>query len=345
MYCKISQIIPIPAKIIPPRDNMRMILDGCFNYGIIVGPEMADINTLEGGVELSDPQEVSRIDKLIKDISSPSGYFERILVEANGSVLEGQHRLEAARKLGWPQVPILRVADFSQIYNVMAMEQSAMNIGKLNHDRAFYLVREAIECIQKSGSPQKALADYEMSPDLQLAWEAVMQSAMTTKKTSSWYVRYKIASKKQVVPEEDLGIIREFNSIEVHVENQAGTDRVGVNDKGVEWRTKMKYDYGFVYGIKGSDGDALDVYLGPDQDARKVYVVHQSIPETGEYDEDKCMLGFSSPGKAKEVYLDHYDSEEFFGSMTEVSFADFKKIVENGDRQKINWKKRGKKIR
>lgn len=163
----------------------------------------------------------------------------------------------------------------------------------------------------------------------------------------SWYETFKIETllKSAEVPECELGMKRDFAGMEVQVENPAGTERVGVNKKGVEWRTKMKYDYGFIYCVKGVDGDALDVYLGPNHKAKEVYVVHQVDPDSGEYDEDKCMLGFDSPGRAKEVYLDHYDRDDYFGSMTAVPFEKFKKIVENGEREVVNWKRRGKKVR
>lgn len=159
--------------------------------------------------------------------------------------------------------------------------------------------------------------------------------------TSTWYFRYKMSQ----VPEEDLGMIRDFAGLEVHVENPAGTERVGVGKDGKEWRTKMKYDYGFICSVKGTDGDALDVYLGPDQEAANVYIVHQVDPDSGEYDEDKCMLGMDNPARAKEEYLEHYDSPDFFGSMSVIPFEEFKKLVENGDKEKINWKRKGKKVR
>lgn len=181
-WYKVSQFGSIPTKIIPPRENINKILSGCFNYGVIIGPQMANTNELTGGVELSDPEESARVDNLVKAISSPGGYFERILVSADGDVIEGQHRFEAAKKMGWPQIPIFRVADFSHIYNTDAMHRAAMNVGKMNHDRAFYLVRQAIDTIQKAGSPEKALSMYQMPPELEPAWQAVMQAAISSKR-------------------------------------------------------------------------------------------------------------------------------------------------------------------
>jgi len=89
----------------------------------------------------------------------------------------------------------------------------------------------------------------------------------------------------------------------------------------------MKYDYGFISSIEGEDGEGLDTYLGPNQEAEKVYVVHQNDPDTGEYDEDKIMLGFDSEKQAKEAYLAHFDNPDFLGSITEKTFKEFENIV------------------
>lgn len=120
---------------------------------------------------------------------------------------------------------------------------------------------------------------------------------------------------------------RTFNGLDVLVENVAGTWRVG---KG--WKTQMKYDYGELPGTSGSDGDPVDVYLGPNEDAENVYVVHQlhgAGPKKGQYDEDKVMLGFSTLTSARKAYLDHYDDigPEILGSITEMPFSRFKKMV------------------
>lgn len=133
--------------------------------------------------------------------------------------------------------------------------------------------------------------------------------------------------------EADLGMKRLIcDDIIVNVENQAGTIRMGTGKDGKEWRTKMKYDYGFIHCVKGADDEGLDVYIGSDQKAKFVYVIHQNDPQTGEYDEDKCMVCFPDEKEAKEAYLDHYDSPKYFGSMDTMKMADFKDIVKSGKR-------------
>lgn len=112
--------------------------------------------------------------------------------------------------------------------------------------------------------------------------------------------------------------------ITIHVENKPGDVREG---KG--WKTLMKLPYGEILGSKGTDGDKLDVYVGP-WEAENVYVIHQNFisgPRAGKYDEDKVMLGFESPEQAKAAYLAHYSNPRFFRSITTMAFPLFKKAI------------------
>lgn len=160
----------------------------------------------------------------------------------------------------------------------------------------------------------------------------------------NWYKDslYRIAG---AIAEEDLGMRREFGGLVVNVERAAGTDRYGVNKEGKEWRTRMEYDYGFIASAKGEDGEGLDVYLGPNDKADDVFIVHQNNPKSGEFDEDKCMLGFATAAKAKKAYLQHFDSPKFFGGMSKIPFDEFKDIIDNKKTGKVKWKKKAKKVR
>lgn len=111
-----------------------------------------------------------------------------------------------------------------------------------------------------------------------------------------------------------------WQGLEIAIENPAGSVREG---KG--WRTKMKYDYGYVCRSEAVDGDEVDVYLGPELDtAPTVYVVHQrKYGDWKRYDEDKCMLGFPSEAAARAAYLEHYDDPRFLGPITAMPIAEF----------------------
>ena len=68
-------------------------------------------------------------------------------------------------------------------------------------------------------------------------------------------------------------------------------------------------------------------YIGDNENAKNVYIIHQNDPVTNKYDEDKCMLGFDSLESAKAAYLKQYDRPGFLGSITTMSIDEFKDYV------------------
>ena len=120
---------------------------------------------------------------------------------------------------------------------------------------------------------------------------------------------------------------RKFSGLDISIENKKGSVRRGTDDNGHQWAIKMKYDYGYIRGTEGVDGDHVDCYLGDNENATKVYIVHQNNPDTHKYDEDKCMLGFDNLKQAKQAYLSQYDRKGFLGDITIVPFHIFKEKV------------------
>lgn len=109
-----------------------------------------------------------------------------------------------------------------------------------------------------------------------------------------------------------------FAGLNVAIENPTGSVRSGDG-----WSVKMSNDYGYIVGSIGVDGDAVDVFLGPNEFAPKVHVVHTQ----GDDQEDKVMLGFDSAADAKAAFESNYSHRGFFGSMDSLSLADFTRKI------------------
>lgn len=119
-----------------------------------------------------------------------------------------------------------------------------------------------------------------------------------------------------------------FQGMDISIENRKGSTRSGVARDGTKWSQKMPFDYGYIRRSLGTDGDHVDCFIGPDEKAKKVYIVHINHPDTGKYDEDKCMIGFSSRKAAMQAFNAAYDRpEKFYRSMTVMSVLDFKTKV------------------
>jgi len=112
--------------------------------------------------------------------------------------------------------------------------------------------------------------------------------------------------------------------MDISIENIKGSTRSGVDKDNHTWKVVMKFSYGYIRGTIGCDGEQLDCYLGPNLESEKVFIVNQNDPVTGEFDEQKVMLGFDTQAEAKEAYLGQYDRPGFFGSMDEMSIDEFK---------------------
>lgn len=118
-----------------------------------------------------------------------------------------------------------------------------------------------------------------------------------------------------------------FAGLKISIENRKGSIRRGIDSDGHKWAIKMKYDYGYIRETEGVDGDHVDCYLGDNENARNVYIIHQKIPGTDTYDEDKCMLGFNTLEEAKRAYFSQYDKSGFFGGVDTVPIEVFKEKV------------------
>lgn len=118
----------------------------------------------------------------------------------------------------------------------------------------------------------------------------------------------------------------------IKIEYRKGSTRTGTGKDGKKWSRLMHADYGHIKKTKGSDGEELDVYVGPHDGSTTVYAIDQrKAPEFKKHDEQKFMLGFLTADDAKKTYLKHYPSPKFFGGMTTMSLDDFKaKVLDEG---------------
>lgn len=121
----------------------------------------------------------------------------------------------------------------------------------------------------------------------------------------------------------------DFNGLQVSIETGRSRVREWYNPHdGSQGMSRMRIPYGYIKGTLGTDGDHVDVFVGPDHSAQNVYVIHaMKAPDFTEYDEDKCMLGCRDAEEAQRYFFASYSDPKFYGGMSIWPFEEFKAHV------------------
>ena len=116
-----------------------------------------------------------------------------------------------------------------------------------------------------------------------------------------------------------------WNGLKFGVEYRPGDIRF----KGSKHERKLKSGYGHIRGYKGNDKEALDCYLAPgffdgSPITKNMFLVEQLKADTGEFDEEKILIGYDSLDHAKECYLTEM-SPDHFGGIKPISLVEIDK--------------------
>ncbi len=117
--------------------------------------------------------------------------------------------------------------------------------------------------------------------------------------------------------------------LEIAIENPQGSTRSGKSKDGDAWSNTMQADYGFIRNTLGADGDEVDVFIGPDLQSDKAFVIAQ-VGKEGEFDEYKTLLGFTSEADARSAYMSSYGPGwDGLGSIRTMSIDELKAWLES----------------
>lgn len=119
-----------------------------------------------------------------------------------------------------------------------------------------------------------------------------------------------------------------YQGIPISIENRAGSVRSGTDPDGNKWETRMQFAYGKIPYAVGSDGESLDVFIGPNPVCDKVFIIPIRKKGTKQYDEDKVFLGFETRQAVWDAFRKYYDNaNQFYSPMIEIPFNHFANYV------------------
>lgn len=124
-----------------------------------------------------------------------------------------------------------------------------------------------------------------------------------------------------------------IQNLKVAIENPRGSERSGTDPSGKKWSVEMKHHYGYIKKTEGADGEHIDVFVGPNPESEKVFIVDQ-VNADGSFDEHKVMMGFTAKMKARHGYRSNYTKNWKVGPITEMNASEFKSWLKGGDTTK-----------
>jgi len=114
--------------------------------------------------------------------------------------------------------------------------------------------------------------------------------------------------------------------------------RYGKDRDGSRWHVRMPADYGYIKGSKPErDDESVDVYLGDDSHKATdlpVWVIDQVHAHNGQFDENKCMIGFPNAMTARKTYDAGFSDgkgPQRTGAVTRMTWDEFRWWVKNGN--------------
>lgn len=171
-----AKIAPLKAlqDIRPSTDDVYAVMNANTTAGKVTGNKMLPIDKLSGGITAA-ADDARRVDQLVKEMSAPEGYVSRLIVDDAGNVIEGQHRLEALRRLGVPEVPVTQYVDLERAVPFLEMRDAAASQG-VHPDQANQIAKNLAEIYADEGGDMAEVLQYSAPKGFEKAWGAALNT-------------------------------------------------------------------------------------------------------------------------------------------------------------------------
>lgn len=137
--------------------------------------------------------------------------------------------------------------------------------------------------------------------------------------------------RKKAADEDGAGEPSHIHGLDIVIETPKGGVR-----SGKDWKQIMPYDYGYIRGVKGADGDSLDCAVGPNPRSNWVYVFDQRhLPPRLGFDEHKVFFGYDSQRQALDAFRrGHHRASDVCMDFTPMHIDEFHRWMRTADLSK-----------
>lgn len=163
-----SKTIPVTAA----PDDVYEVIESNFEFGIVGEAKLVPITELNGGVHLNDKSERKRVNQLKAAMMGIEGYCARLIVDQNGNVIEGQHRLSALQELGSKMAPVQIIIDLAANIDVLALETVIQKAQPMHSDHLHQIISQILRLVHDEGSAETVKNEYCPPRGFDAGWNA-----------------------------------------------------------------------------------------------------------------------------------------------------------------------------
>lgn len=133
-----------------------------------------------GGVRINDPNERKRIDNLKKEILK-NKFISRVIVDSDNNIIEGQHRYEAMKELGFDFIPVVKLFGIDDYIN-SKMIYKLLDKYKIHSDYKNQIINMVAEIIANENGNYLELKNYEPPKGYENIWNDIVNFIIENQK-------------------------------------------------------------------------------------------------------------------------------------------------------------------
>lgn len=157
----------------PSSDIVRRAAESTYEGATSIKREEVDADSLQGYMSTSRGDR-RRVEELKRDLQSPEAYFERLIIDGEGNVVEGAHRLNAIRELGIKRVPVVRISQASDaLPDAKSVRDELARRVSLHPEQVRQVVDHAAEIVGEEGVG--ALREYDPPAGFERQWNVLVE--------------------------------------------------------------------------------------------------------------------------------------------------------------------------
>lgn len=155
-----------------PMDPVKLheIGDATYSTPYVVERKVSNVPISDLVGSAHTPDKVAPLAEAIRN----NQWIEPLVIDREGNVIEGQHRLRALQQLGFSKVPVHRIRELIPHDAAMRIEKAAQGAG-IHSQQARQIAKQVAEIIDAEGAGE--LRYYEPPRGFENAWRAAVKEA------------------------------------------------------------------------------------------------------------------------------------------------------------------------